>query len=76
MANPKKNNSLVWGIILIAFGVLFLLDQFDVDLWDTVWRFWPVILIIWGANKLWLGLKDKKAEDQAPASPSDKTHEI
>ncbi len=75
MANPKKNSSLVWGIILIAFGVLFLLDQFDVDVWDAVWRFWPVILIIWGANKLWLGLREKSAQDQAPIAP-DKTHEV
>lgn len=75
MANPKKSNSLVWGVILIVFGVLFLLDQFDVDVWDAVWRFWPVILIIWGANKLLLGLKEKSARDQAPSAP-DKTHEI
>jgi len=74
MANPKKNNSLIWGIILIAFGVLFLLDQFDVDVWDAVWRFWPVILIIWGANKLWLGLKEKNAQAQKPGP--DQTHEV
>jgi len=74
MANPKKNNSLIWGIILIAFGVLFLLDQFDVDVWDAVWRFWPVILIIWGANKLWLGLKEKNAQAQKPGP--DETHEV
>lgn len=74
MATAKKNSSLVWGIILIVFGVLFLLDQFDVDVWDAVWRFWPVILIIWGANKLWLGLREKNAQSQTPAP--DKTHEI
>jgi hypothetical protein len=74
MANRKKSGSLVWGIILIVVGVLFLLDQLDIDVWDAVWRFWPVILIIWGANKLWLGLKEKNAEVHTP-SP-DKTHEI
>ncbi len=74
MATAKKNSSLVWGIILIVFGVLFLLDQFNIDVWDAVWRFWPVILIIWGANKLWLGLKEKNAQGQTPTP--DKTHEI
>jgi hypothetical protein len=74
MANPKRNHSLVWGVILIIFGVLFLLDQFHIDVWDAVWRFWPLILIIWGANKLWLGLKEKNVQDHGP-SP-DKTHEI
>jgi LiaF transmembrane domain len=72
MARQRKSGSLVWGIILIAFGVLFLLDQFNIDIWDAVWRFWPVILIIWGADKLYHGLKDRNAEAPAP----DKTHEV
>jgi membrane protein DedA with SNARE-associated domain len=74
MANSKKSGSLVWGVILIVVGFLFLLDQLHIDVWDAVWRFWPVILIVWGANKLWLGLKEKNAQAQTP-SP-DKTHEI
>jgi hypothetical protein len=74
MATQKKGNSLVWGIILIAFGVLFLLDQFDIRVWDAVWRFWPVILIVWGANKLWLGLKERNARSETPGP--DKGHEI
>jgi hypothetical protein len=74
MANQKKGNSLVWGIILIAFGVIFLLEQFDVDVWDAVWRFWPVILIVWGANKLWLGLKERNERSETPGP--DKTHEV
>ena len=74
MANQKKGNSLVWGIILIAFGVIFLLEQFDVDVWDAVWRFWPVILIVWGANKLWLGLKERNERSVTPGP--DKTHEV
>lgn len=72
MADPRKGNSLVWGIILIAVGVLFLLQQFDIDIFDQVWRFWPVILIIWGANKLWLGLKERNERAETP----DKTHEV
>ncbi|MCK7479541.1 MAG: hypothetical protein M0C28_21005 [Candidatus Moduliflexus flocculans] len=35
MANQKKGNSLVWGIILIVFGVIFLLEQFHIDVWDA-----------------------------------------
>lgn len=72
MARLRKSGSLVWGIILISFGVLFLLDQFNVDIWDAVWRFWPVILILWGADKLYCGLKERKTEAPGP----DKTHEI
>ncbi len=74
MADPKKGTSLVWGIILIGVGVLFLLQQLHVDIFDQVWRFWPVILIIWGANKLWLGLKERNEHAEKPGP--DKTHEI
>lgn len=74
MANGKKGNSLVWGIILIIIGVVILLEQLGVDVFDQVWRFWPVILIIWGANKLWLGLKERSAGSEAPGP--DKGHEV
>jgi len=74
MANPKKGNSLVWGIILIIIGGVILLEQLDIDVFDQVWRFWPVILIIWGANKLWLGLKERNERSETPGP--DKGHEI
>jgi putative Mn2+ efflux pump MntP len=74
MANPKKGNSLVWGIILIIIGGIILLEQLNVDVFDHVWRFWPVILIIWGANKLWLGLKERNERSETPGP--DKGHEI
>lgn len=74
MANKKTGNTLVWGVILIVIGFIFLLDQFDVDVWDAVWRFWPVVLIVWGANKLWLGLKERNERSEAPGP--DKGHEV
>jgi hypothetical protein len=74
MAKQKKGDSLLWGIILIVVGAIFLLQQLDVDIFDQVWRFWPVILIFWGANKLWLGLKERNERSETP-SP-DKGHEI
>lgn len=74
MANQKKSGSLLWGIILIVVGGIFLLEQFDIDVFDQVWRFWPLILIVWGANKLWLGLKERN--ERSEASGPDKTHEV
>ena len=74
MANQKKSGSLLWGIILIAVGGIFLLEQFDIDVFDQVWRFWPLILIVWGANKLWLGLKERNERSETPGP--DKTHEV
>ena len=74
MANAKKGNSLVWGIVLIIVGSIILLEQLNIDVFDQVWRFWPVILIIWGANKLWLGLKERGERTEGPGP--DKGHEI
>lgn len=74
MANQKKSGSLLWGIILIVIGGIFLLEQFDIDVFDQVWRFWPLILIVWGANKLWLGLKERNERSETPGP--DKTHEV
>ena len=77
MANGMKSKSLFWGVVLILFGVLILLNQLDLHVWRAIWRmwrFWPVILIIWGASKLWLGLKQENAP--APTNNPDKTHEV
>jgi hypothetical protein len=56
----KQRNALGWGIVLIFIGLLFLLENFDVDIWDFIARLWPVALIIWGAWKLYFGLKDRQ----------------
>jgi hypothetical protein len=71
MTAKRKRDSLVWGIILIALGTIFLLDRFGLDVWDTVWKFWPVILILWGASKLFDGLKerDRTPKVQPPDRP-------
>ena len=74
MAKQRKSDTLVWGIILIVIGVDLPARQFDVDVWDSVWRFWPLILIVWGANKLYLGLKERNERSETPGP--DKTHEI
>lgn len=42
--------SLVWPVILITLGVMFLLHEF-VPGWN-VWKTWPVLLVIVGVLKL------------------------
>jgi hypothetical protein len=64
----KQRDALAWGIILIVIGTIFLLDRFDVDVWEYTARLWPVALIIWGAWKLYFGLKEKK-EEAKPVEP-------
>jgi hypothetical protein len=43
----------VWGAILIALGVVFLLqDFFSIEVFSFIWRFWPILLIVWGVTVL------------------------
>lgn len=45
--------ALVLGIALIALGVVWMMANFGhVDLLDTVHRWWPSILVLWGALAL------------------------
>ncbi|MCR4426690.1 MAG: cell wall-active antibiotics response protein [Firmicutes bacterium] len=40
-------------LILIAIGVLLLLNTTGIlrwDVWGSLWRYWPVLLIIWGVS--------------------------
>ncbi len=49
-----KTEKVIWGLILIFIGTVFLLNNFGlIDFyWSSVWRFWPLIFIITGANML------------------------
>jgi predicted membrane protein len=44
--------SLVFGIIVLVAGLVLLLDQFGIISADHVFRFWPVILIVFGSLSL------------------------
>jgi uncharacterized integral membrane protein len=62
----KRNDPLIWGIILIVLGLIFLLQNVDIDAWGFVARLWPLILIFWGASKLYYGLKEKREQAETP----------
>jgi uncharacterized integral membrane protein len=66
----SHRDRLVWGVVLIAVGVIFLLQNvMGLEVWDYAWKFWPLILILWGAQKLIDGLQKPKDRNE-PASPS------
>ena len=51
----QSHGAPIWGIILLFLGIVFLLQALDVlpwGLWGTLWRFWPVLIIIIGLNIL------------------------
>jgi len=45
----------IWGIFLVFLGIVFLLQTLNVlpwGLWGTLWRYWPVLIIIIGLGIL------------------------
>src|SRR5687767_7717245 len=45
-----------FGVVLLALGGLFLLDNLNIVESRSVWRsFWPLLLIAWGASRLLAG---------------------
>jgi len=49
-SNPGRQ--MLWGLVLMGFGVLFLLDRtgrFDIH---EIWHYWPVIFFIIGLGHL------------------------
>jgi len=61
MAEQQRRSPLstaIWGTFLLFLGLVFLLQTTGVlpwDLWGTLWRFWPVVLILCGAGILLRG---------------------
>ncbi len=50
----KSSGTLWFGIILVAFGVLMLLDNmYVVDFSEVIHTYWPLVLVIWGLSMLW-----------------------
>lgn len=49
-----KTDKIVWGLILVFIGGIFLLENFNVInfYWGSVWRLWPLFLVVLGANML------------------------
>jgi len=49
----------LWGLVVLAFGVIFLLINFGYLEWNILvdlWRFWPLILVIAGLSIMSRGL--------------------
>lgn len=47
--SPAK---LIAGIILVALGILFMLDNFGLAYVPNLWRFWPLILVAVGLSQI------------------------
>jgi len=53
--NTARRGSGQWffGLIILIFGVIFLLENlFAMEIWEKVRLFWPILLLIWGLLEL------------------------
>ena len=64
MVKNRRRDKLAWGIILTGLGLIFILINIDVDIWEYIAKLWPIILIAWGAWKLYYGIQERKAESE------------
>jgi hypothetical protein len=47
----RTSSGLVAGVVIIAAGVILLLDRFGVLNVEEIWRYWPLLLVAGGAAK-------------------------
>ncbi len=50
-----RPGSAVWGLLVLLGGILLLLNNFGLvswRVWDFIWPFWPVVLILIGIRIL------------------------
>ncbi len=48
----RDHGGLVPGLIMMAVGLVFLLDRFDVISVRQIWRYWPMVVIAIGLGHL------------------------
>lgn len=54
MATPARSRGLFSGLLLIFVGVLLLLENYGrLELYGFFARWWPLLIILWGAVKLY-----------------------
>ena len=52
-AGPHRaGNNLIWGLTLIGVGSIFLLDRMNIIEVDIGWHFWPLLLALFGLNRI------------------------
>jgi predicted membrane protein len=53
--NRKHHSSaagVLIGAVIVGIGLLLLLDNMGIVRFHDVWRYWPVLLIIWGVSRV------------------------
>jgi lia operon protein LiaF len=61
--SKQKGESLFWGFLILLIGVLFLINNLgwgDIDIWEFISKFWPVILIYIGVKNIIIFVMKRK----------------
>ncbi len=50
-----RRGTLTFGLVLITIGIIFFLENWyeRFSIWNLIGRYWPLILILIGLNKLY-----------------------
>jgi len=76
MSQRKYGSNFIWGIVLVILGLIFLLENFGFDIFEHVWKLWPLVLIIWGWSKLRSGLKSRSLAETARPEEHEKSSQV
>ena len=47
----RQRKQMMWGLVLILVGLVFLLDRMDVLDASEIWHYWPLLLVVAGINQ-------------------------
>ena len=47
----RQRKQMMWGLVLILVGLIFLLDRMDVLDASETWHYWPLLLVVAGINQ-------------------------
>ena len=74
---PKKSNgSLFWGVVMLAIGMVFLLESFGVDVdFSKILKLWPLILVYFGGKAIYDSVQNDKGA-KAPSKTEEPAPEV
>ena len=61
--SKQKSESLFWGFLILLIGMLFMIKNLgwaDIDIWEFIAKFWPVILVYIGIKNIVVYIMKKK----------------
>jgi hypothetical protein len=48
----RPHRQILWGVLLMALGGVFLLDRLGIVDLPSMWSFWPLVLLVLGVSRL------------------------